>query len=98
MSWDQTVKHQVGLDSMLPRWRYLVASGMAICNRFRSGALRSPRSLALPDWDTLMRLAAALIDQSADHYAGWGEVITFTACTAVRIGGVSGVRKADIDQ
>jgi hypothetical protein len=46
----------------------------------------------------LMRLAAALVERSADHYAGWGEVITFAACTAARIGEVSGVRKADIDR
>lgn len=60
--------------------------------------LDDPRSLALPDWDTLMRLAAALVERSADHYAGWGEMITFAACTAARIGEVSGVRKADIDR
>jgi integrase len=60
--------------------------------------LDDPRSLALPDWDTLLRLAAALVERSADNYAGWGEVITFAACTAARIGEVSGVRKADIDR
>jgi hypothetical protein len=60
--------------------------------------LDDPRSLALPDWDTLTRLAAALVERSADNYAGWGEVITFAACTAARIGEVSGVRKADIDR
>ena len=59
--------------------------------------LDDPRSLALPDWDTLCRLAAALVERSADNYAGWGEVVIFAACTAARIGEVSGVRKADID-
>ena len=35
--------------------------------------------------------------RSADNYAGWGEAVIFAACTAARIGEVSGVRKADID-
>ena len=56
-----------------------------------------PPVTGLPDWDTLCRLAAALVERSADNYAGWGEVVTFAACTAARIGEVSGVRKADID-
>jgi hypothetical protein len=60
--------------------------------------LDDPRSLALPDWDTLSRLAAALVERSADNYAGWGEVVIFAACTAARIGEVSGVRKGDIDR
>jgi integrase len=59
--------------------------------------LDDPRSLALADWDALTRLAAALVDRSADHFAGWGDVVTFAACTAARIGEVSGVRRADID-
>jgi integrase len=59
--------------------------------------LDDPRSLALPDWDTLCHLAATLVEQSADHYAGWGEVVIFAACTAARIGEVSGVRKGDVD-
>ncbi len=59
--------------------------------------LDDPRSLALADWDALIRLAAALVARSADHFAGWGDVVTFAACTAARIGEVSGVRRADID-
>lgn len=43
-------------------------------------------------------MAAALVERSADHYEGWGQVITFAACTAARIGEVFGVRKADIDR
>jgi hypothetical protein len=49
--------------------------------------LDDPRSLALPDWDTLSRLAAALVERSADNYAGWGEVVIFAAarrCASVR--------------
>ena len=46
----------------------------------------------------MSRLAAALVERSADNYAGWGEVVIFAACTAARIGEVSGVRKADIDR
>ena len=47
---------------------------------------------------TLSRPAAALVERSADNYAGWGEVVIFAACTAARIGEVSGVRKGDIDR
>jgi integrase len=60
--------------------------------------LDDPRSLALPDWEALEQLAAALVARSADHFAGWGDVVEFTACTAARIGEASGVRRADIDR
>jgi integrase len=59
--------------------------------------LDNPRSLALPDWHTLTRLADALVDASADNYRGWGDVVRFAACTAARIGEVSGCRVKDID-
>ena len=59
--------------------------------------LDDPRSLALPDWQALQDLAAALVARSADHFAGWGEVVIFAACTAARIGEVSGIRRADIN-
>lgn len=59
--------------------------------------LDDPRSLALPDWAALTTLADALVARSAGNYAGWGEVVTFAACTAARIGEVSGVRVGDID-
>jgi integrase len=60
--------------------------------------LDDPRSLALPDWDALERLTAALVARSADTYGGWGEVVQYAACTAARIGEVSGVRVQDIDR
>lgn len=59
--------------------------------------LDDPRSLALPDWHTLERLAAALVARSAGHYEGWGDVVIFAACTSARIGEVSGCRLGDID-
>ena len=59
--------------------------------------LDDPRALALPDCESLCRLAAALVQRSADGFAGWGETVIFAACTAARIGEVSGVRGADID-
>jgi integrase len=59
--------------------------------------LDDPRSLALPHWDALQELATALVARSHDHYAGWGEVVIFAACTAARIGEVSGARVKDID-
>jgi integrase len=59
--------------------------------------LDDPRSLALPDWAALQQLAAALVARSSDHYAGWADIVEFTACTAARIGETSGVRRADIN-
>jgi integrase len=60
--------------------------------------LDDPRSLALPDWQALCDLAAALVARSADHFEGWGDVVIFAACTAARIGEVSGILCADIDR
>jgi len=60
--------------------------------------LDDPRSLALPDWQTLTTLADALSAHSLGRYAGWGDVVIFAACTAARIGEVSGVRAGDIDR
>jgi integrase len=59
--------------------------------------LENPRSLALPDWEALTRLADALVQASSDGYRGWGEVVVFMACTASRIGEASGCRVRDID-
>jgi integrase len=65
--------------------------------------LSNPRSLALPDYAALEELADALVAASADRryhrtFPGWGEIVKFMACTAARIGEVSGVRAMDIDQ
>lgn len=64
----------------------------------------NPRALALPDFGALQKLADALVAASADDrtldrrtYEGWGDVVIFAACTATRIGEVSGVRVMDID-
>ncbi|WP_436536653.1 site-specific integrase [Actinoplanes sp. HUAS TT8] len=59
--------------------------------------LDDPRSLALPDWETLVTLADALVARSHGHFTGWGHVVTFAGCTAARIGEVSGIRAGDID-
>ncbi|MEU8495206.1 tyrosine-type recombinase/integrase [Streptomyces lavendulae] len=59
--------------------------------------LNDPRALALPDWETLQALAKALVARSYGQYQGWGDVVTFAASTAARIGEVSGVRVKDID-
>ena len=59
--------------------------------------LDDPRALALPNWHVLTTLADALVAQSAGHYQGWGDVVLFAACTAARIGEVSGCRVGDID-
>jgi integrase len=59
--------------------------------------LDDPRSLALPDWTALVTLADKLVANSADHYRGWGDAVIFEACTAARIGEVSGCLVRDID-
>jgi hypothetical protein len=59
--------------------------------------LDDPRALALPNWAALTTLADALVQRSADRYRGWGDVVIFAACTASRIGEVSGCRAGDID-
>ncbi|WP_329173355.1 tyrosine-type recombinase/integrase [Streptomyces sp. NBC_01477] len=60
--------------------------------------LDDPRSLALPDWDALDKLAVALVARSAGGFEGWADVVRFEACTATRIGEVSGVRAGDINR
>jgi integrase len=59
--------------------------------------LDDPRSLALPDWATLQRLADGIVERSAGQYAGWGDMVLFAAATAARIGEVSGCRVGDIN-
>ncbi|MER5865909.1 site-specific integrase [Kitasatospora sp. NPDC002040] len=59
--------------------------------------LDDPRALALRDWDALDTLANALVLRSHGEFGGWGSVVRFSACTAARIGEVSGVRRKDID-
>jgi integrase len=59
--------------------------------------LDDPRALALPSWHVLTALADALVAKSADNYQGWGDVVLFAACTAARIGEVSGCRVGDIN-
>jgi integrase len=59
--------------------------------------LDDPRTLALPDWAALTRLAAALVARSYGNYQGWGDVVTFAGSTGARIGEVSGCRVGDIN-
>ncbi|MFJ5830904.1 tyrosine recombinase XerC [Streptomyces sp. NPDC093089] len=59
--------------------------------------LLNPRALALPDWQALVQLADTLVSASYGEYRGWDEVVLFAACTAARIGEVSGCRVGDID-
>ena len=59
--------------------------------------LDDPRSLALPDWQSLTSLADALVARSFGKFAGWGEVVMFAAATAARIGEVSGVQRDDVN-
>ncbi|MCL6298693.1 tyrosine-type recombinase/integrase [Streptomyces kronopolitis] len=57
----------------------------------------APRALALPDVRTLDRLAASLVQRSADGYQGWGDAVRFAAWTGTRFSEVSGLRAQDID-
>lgn len=59
--------------------------------------LEDPRQLALRDWNALTRLTDGLVAASWGEYAGWGDVVKFEACTASRIGEVSGCRVRDIN-
>ncbi|MFG1795833.1 tyrosine-type recombinase/integrase [Nocardia sp. NPDC049149] len=59
--------------------------------------LEDPRALALPNWHALVELCDALVAASYENYRGWGNVVMFAACTAARIGEVSGCRVRDID-
>ncbi len=51
----------------------------------------------MPDWETLVALADALVAASHDEYRGWGDVVIFAACTAARTGEISGCRVGDTD-
>jgi len=59
--------------------------------------LDQPRRLALRDREELAELSHDLVRASHGRYQRWGEVVTTAACTAARIGEVSGVRACDID-
>ncbi|MGH3875324.1 MAG: tyrosine-type recombinase/integrase [Pseudonocardiaceae bacterium] len=59
--------------------------------------LDDPRSLALPSWRALTQLADALVANASGGHAVWGEIVIFAACTAARIGEVSGCRVKDIN-
>jgi integrase len=88
---DQAVR-----DEVIERNRVEVTGGQRQYDRYED-ELDDPRSLALPNWGTLTKLAAALVAASSDQYAAWDDVVIFAACTASRIGEVSGRRVQDID-
>lgn len=88
---DQAVR-----DEVIDRNRVEVTGWQRQFDRYED-ELDDPRSLALPSWDALTVLANALVSASSDRYAVWGDVVIFAACTATRIGEVSGCRVQDID-
>ncbi|WP_063005250.1 tyrosine-type recombinase/integrase [Nocardia salmonicida] len=90
------VLNQAVRDEVIERNRVEVSGWQSQYERIED-ELDDPRSLALPDWATLTQLSAALVAASSDQFQGWGDVVTFAACTASRIGEVSGVRVKDID-
>jgi integrase len=57
----------------------------------------NPRALALADFHALEALSAALVAKSNPSYQGWGDAVIFAACTAARIGEVSGCLVRDIN-
>ncbi|MFI6959899.1 tyrosine-type recombinase/integrase [Nocardia sp. NPDC050408] len=88
---DQAVR-----DEVIDRNRVEVSGWQRQYERYED-ELDDPRLLALPDWAALTRLADALVAASSGNYQGWGDVVVFAACTATRIGEVSGCRVRDID-
>ncbi|MFI6824167.1 tyrosine-type recombinase/integrase [Micromonospora sp. NPDC050187] len=91
------VMEQAVRDGIIPRNPAQV-TGWQREYRRAEDELDDPRTLALPDWESLTTLAAALVQRSANAFPGWGDVVIFAACTAARIGEVSGVRAEDIDR
>jgi integrase len=61
------------------------------------GRTRRPARARAQGLATLARLADALVVRSYEQFAGWGHVVRYAACTAARIGEVSGVRVGDLD-
>ncbi|MGN9767468.1 tyrosine-type recombinase/integrase [Micromonospora sp. SD12] len=91
------VMEQAVRDGIIPRNPAQV-TGWQREYRRAEDELDDPRTLALPNWESLITLAAALVERSANAFPGWGDVVIFAACTAARIGEVSGVRAEDIDR
>jgi integrase len=91
------VMEQAVRDGIIPRNPAQV-TGWQREYRRAEDELDDPRTLALPNWESLTTLAAALVERSANAFPGWGDVVIFAACTAARIGEVSGVRAEDIDR
>ncbi|QIS19580.1 site-specific integrase [Nocardia terpenica] len=90
------IMEQAVRDELIDRNRVEVSGWQKQYDRYED-ELDDPRSLALPNWDSLTGLADALVAASWDHERVWGEVVVFMACTAVRIGEASGCRVQDID-
>ncbi|MGW4123478.1 site-specific integrase [Nocardia sp. NPDC004711] len=90
------VMDQAVRDEVIDRNRVDVTGWQRQYERYED-ELDNPRALALPDWQTLTDIAGALVAASSDEYQGWGDVVIFAACTATRIGEVSGCRVGDID-
>ncbi|MBH0776662.1 site-specific integrase [Nocardia sp. NEAU-351] len=90
------VLEQAVRDEVIDRNRVKVKGWQREFGRDEDG-IDDPRALALPDWATLETLAAELVAASAGEYQGWGDAVMFEACTATRIGEVSGCRVRDID-
>lgn len=88
---DQAVRDGIREDNpaRIPGWQHHYGG--------EEDELENPRDLALPNWQALTDLATALVEASADKYPGWGDIVIFAACTAARIGEVSGVRARHID-
>jgi hypothetical protein len=60
------------------------------------GRYRCRRGGVLPS-GSYSGLADALVAAFHNNYRGWGEVAVLAACTAARIGEISGCRVGDID-
>lgn len=88
---------EIAMNGLEPKTLDLYRAGWQARLEKHEDELDDPRALALPDWETLEKLAAALVAASAGEYQGWGDVVMFEACTATRIGEDSGCRVRDVD-
>ncbi|GAA3084367.1 hypothetical protein GCM10017562_62630 [Streptomyces roseofulvus] len=85
------VMEQAVRDGIIPINPALVTGWQRLYKQAEDELL-DPQALTPPDREALVELADALVAASYGEYRGWGEVVLFAACTAARIGEVSGSR------
>jgi hypothetical protein len=77
-----------------PGWRHRMAARMSA----RRGRARQPALAGAAGLGGAPAARRRLVARSHGRFAGWADIVEFTACTAARIGETSGVRRADINR